>query len=161
MLSLYTSAVLTTVMIAGVTAYAISESQKTPAFAVESTAIIRAHEYAWHKGKASPLPPAVPGSTSIREVDLGPFFRDGKSRSFFRSTYDANLPASYPYHIAEVTWYEPKNSAEANRIMSRMSLDDKTRVGIYGEDSQGVGGEPIPDIGVSIPTGAVVVVSEQ
>lgn len=158
MMSLYTSAVLTTAMVAGVTAYAISESRKDPVFAVDSAAIVQAHRYAMHKGEAA-FPPAT-GVTAVNEVNLGPFFQNGRARSFFRSEYDSSLPSSYPYRTAQVTWYEARNSAEAHRLVSRMSLDEKTRAGIYGEDERGIGGEPIPQIGQSIPAGSVVVISE-
>lgn len=163
MISLYASAVLTTVMVAGVALYSIDESRKGPAYAYNAPAVARAHEYAMHRGETDH--PGEEGVTGIHEVNLGPYFQNGVARSFVRTNYDPlNTPSNQLWTTYYMTWFESGDAQESQRIARKIDIEEKdgqeTWVGVYDESGEGVDGRFIPDVAVTIPLNAVLIVTE-
>lgn len=159
MMSIYTSAILTTTLVAGLSIYSIQQSKVTPTFAQESETVLRTHVYAHHKGLAA-FPP-VPDTVQVEEIGTGPFFPGGQVRSFLRTDYDTARPVGEQIQTAQVTWYVPRTEIEARRVIGRMSLPEDTRVGVFGEDGSRIDGVPVPNIERAVPLGAVVIVTEE
>lgn len=157
MISLYSAAVMTTAMIGGLALYSMQESKVTPTFALDSEAIYQAHYYAEQRSKAS-FPPTKDANT-VQKIGLGPFFNNGKAKSYIVHEYSPFVTEKNSY---QVTWMEisADKQDEARRIVGRMSPGDRMVVGIMGDSGTSLDGHYLPLVPEEIPVGSIVVLTD-
>lgn len=155
MISIYASAVFTSVVVAGAATMAIMESRKPDIAVFETAAFSRAHHYAIEKGTTFRAN-NMSASVLIEEIDLGPFFPTEQAVSVLHAEIDASLPARTPYRLVQVSWYTPRTAEEGLRVKNGLLGDEWTRIGVYGGDD----GIEVPDVGREIPEGSVVMITE-
>lgn len=162
MMSMYMSAVMSTLMVTAITLYSIDESQRPPAMAINAPALNEAHAYAVNRGNVD-YPPVL-GQNNTHEVSMGPFFSNDTARSFVKTYYNPLITfPSELYKTSHLTWFVPQNHTEALRVSNNIDTDEDTWVEIYNGRPTGVPllGKTIPNIGVTIPLGAVIIVTEE
>ncbi len=155
MMSTYAAAVLTTAFVAGLSVMSIGESSKPSSLSVDGAALMRAHQFAIHKGESDHPPSAGTGSF---EVGMGPFYESGRVRSFVVNTPDVTQ---------QVTFMRGNDPQESARIIGRLRLEKDTKAVIKTERSGNQAGIPdgkgtivmVPNLGVTVPDGAVILVT--
>lgn len=156
MISLYTSAVLTTAVIAGMAIYAVQESERKPAVAMDGMMLSQAHDFAVKRGAFDRS--AIPSSDEVLPMNMGPFYSNGRAKSFLILDTEVvdgkNTVTKYV-----LTSLAPNSTDSSNRAAGAFRKDEQTSVGIVNEDGV-VPNMTLPAVDISMEPGSVVAITK-
>lgn len=159
MISLYTSAVLTTAVVAGIAVFSIENSRVSNTTAMDSAVMREAHNYAVARGKATHI--STPLNDETYPLPNGPFYPDGRVRNFLVFDMEVVNGTNTPtrYVVTTMVPSGRQNEAATHRIAGAFRAGEGTKVGMMGPDGSLLDDMPMPPVAESIPEGAVVAIT--
>lgn len=160
MISIYTSAVLTTAVVAGLTLYAVETSKAPSPVAMDAEAMHQAHLYGMARGEA--MITSDPATNVTYELSTGPFYDNGRAHSYLVLEPESvgGVPGVNRYIVTSLSSTGMSARTKHDRVKHVFSKDESTTIGTMGSDGHLEGGEELPPITVSIPEGAVVAITK-
>lgn len=159
MISLYTSAVLTTAVVAGLAVLSVEASRVPSVTAMDSAVMREAHLYGVSRGKAALV--SAPLSDETHVLPTGPFYADGRAQNLLVLDTEVvdGVNTVQRFVVTALTPSGQASESVSRRIAGSFRGVEGTRVGIMGPGGSLLGDEPMPPVSVSIPEGAVVAIT--
>lgn len=159
MISLYTSAVLTTAVVAGLAVFSMERSRVASPVVMDSAVMREAHFYGVARGKAALIPTPLGDETHV--LPTGPFYADGRAQNLLVLDTEVvdGVNTVQRYVVTTLTPSGEARESTSRRIAGSFRNVQGTTVGIMGPGGSLLGDEPMPPVAVSIPEGAVVAIT--